>query len=339
MQGSLRGPILLPSQEINKGRIWHFKNEIFCIMRKTLSAALLFFIIGFIWGTVSGHYEIFPFSIIKEIKYYITELIPETTPKKRQYRPEARFFTSTAGRREVACPAEDFAAFVALGQSNAANSLSSFGEVDPGVAAYQFYDGKCYFMEDPTIGSTGDRGSLWTEFAQDLSRTSGRSVVFVTSAVEASAVTDWLNPKSGYFGRAAQQIRQAIAAGLAPRFVLWHQGETDASLNTDPLEYTAMLKTLIERIDQLFEPGAEPTWVIFQASVCRRLPDGSPQITDAQRNVAKEHKRVALGPNTDSLGFRYRHDECHFNANGKARIIEDLKRIILDLGGFDEQQN
>ena len=28
------------------------------------------------------------------------------------YRPEERFFTSTAERREAACPAEDFAAFV-----------------------------------------------------------------------------------------------------------------------------------------------------------------------------------------------------------------------------------
>lgn len=175
------------------------------------------------------------------------------------YRPEERFFTSTAERREAACPAEDFAAFVALGQSNAANSLSSFGEVDPSVPAYQFYDGKCYFMEDPAIGSTGDRGSLWTEFAQSLSGTSGRGVVFVTSAVEASAVADWLDPKSGYFDRAARQIEQAIAAGMPPKFVLWHQGETDASLNTDPLEYTAMLKNLIERFDRLFEPGTEPT--------------------------------------------------------------------------------
>ena len=300
-------------------------------MFRKISALVLCLIIGFVWGLASGHYQVFPFSILKETKAYIVELLPKS-PKKRKYRPADRYFTSTAERSEIACPTGDPIAFVALGQSNAANSLSSFAERDPDAAAYQFYDGKCYVMEDPTIGSTGDRGSLWTEFAQSLSRASGRNVVFVTSAVEGSAVGDWLDPASGYLERAERQITQAIASGLTPRIVLWHQGESDGQRNTDPKDYAASLKSLIERVDRLFEPGAEPTWVVFQVSVCRGLPNGSPQIIAAQRQVSEDHMRVVLGPNTDRLGSRYRYDGCHFNANGKARIIEDLKSQILELG-------
>ena len=302
-------------------------------MFKKTFALLFCLIFGFVWGLSSGHYKVFPFSILKETKSYIAEFFPKP-PKNRIYRPAERFFTSNAERLEITCPNDDPITFVALGQSNAANSLSSFGERDPEATAYQFYDGKCYLMEDPTIGSTGDRGSLWTEFAQSLSQASGWSVVFVTAAVEASSVNDWLEPESGYFDRAARQISQAIDSDLTPKFVLWHQGETDALSNTDPLDYTLRLKTLIEQVDQLFEPGLEPTWIIFQTSICRGLPNGSRQLVEAQRNVTKQHMRAILGPNTDQLGSLYRYDGCHFNANGKARIIEELRTQILDLENF-----
>jgi hypothetical protein len=300
-------------------------------MLKIISALLICFLVSFSWGIAAGYYQIFPFPLLKETKAYVLDLLPRE-PKAKNYRPAARFLTSTAHRREVACPSENPITFVALGQSNAANSLSSFGDLDPAAAAYQFYDGKCYLMEDPAIGSTGYQGSLWTEFAQSFSAATGRGVVFITSAVEGSGVGDWLDPQSGYFERAERQIEQAIAAGLTPRFVLWHQGETDALIRTPAEDYTAMLLSLIERVDRLFEAEAEPTWIVFQATVCRNTPDGSSRIIAAQKAVTEQHARAVLGPNTDRLGPRYRFDDCHFNANGKAWIVKELQSRLLDLG-------
>ncbi len=302
-------------------------------MHKIISALLVCFLVGFSWGIASGYYQIFPFSVLQEAKSYVLELLPQD-PEKNWYRPAERFLTSTADRRETACPSEGPITFVALGQSNAANSLSSFGDLDPTAAAYQFYDGKCYLVEDPMIGSTGFRGSLWTKFSQSFSDATGRSVVFITSAVEGSGVGDWLDPESGYLERAERQIEQAITAGLTPKFVLWHQGETDALIETPPEDYTSMLLSLIERVDRSFDPGDEPTWMVFQATVCRRTPDGSPQIIAAQKTVTERHARAVLGPNTDLLGARYRFDDCHFNANGTARIIEELQARLLGLGEF-----
>lgn len=302
-------------------------------MYKIISSLLVCFLVGFSWGIISGYYQVFPFSFLQEAKSYVLGLLPQD-PDKNWYRPAERFLTSTADRREIACPSEDPIIFVALGQSNAANSLSSFGDLDPTAAAYQFFDGNCYLAEDPMIGSTGFRGSLWTKFSQSFSDATGRSVVFITNAVEGSGVSDWLDPKSGYLKRAEQQIEQAITAGLTPNIVLWHQGETDALIETPPENYTAMLLSLIERIDRSFDPGTEPTWIVFQATVCRRTPDGSSQIIAAQEAVTKQHARAVLGPNTDLLGARYRFDECHFNANGTARIVEELQARLLGLGEF-----
>jgi lysophospholipase L1-like esterase len=40
---------------------------------------------------------------------------------------------------------------------------------------------------------------------------------------------------------------------------------------------------------------------------------------------------VVLGPNTDQLGPRSRYDGCHFNAQGRARIVEETLAVILPL--------
>jgi hypothetical protein len=296
--------------------------------KRVLFVGLLVLAAGFLWGFAASHYKVFPYGLAKSIWEDVRGDVGNTS-KGLKFLPEAYVFTDTTNRENVSCAFDNPLVFLAIGQSNAANFLSTFGDAIPTAKAYQFFDGRCYLIEDPVLGATGERGSLWPEFAQRLSETAGRPVVFLTAAVGGSALELWIADESSYYDRTAKQVALARAAGLSVDFVLWLQGETDALRNTPQQVYMDGLETLIDRLDGAFESGAEPRWIIFQASICRRLLASSPEILAAQRAVAESSPRALLGPNGDRLLRRYRHDDCHFNADGKAEIIAELEEIVL----------
>ena len=57
-------------------------------------------------------------------------------------------------------------------------------------------------------------------------------------------------------------------------------------------------------------------------------PRGSAAIRAAQADVAARVTEVRIIMNTDDLGDRYRYDDCHFNANGRDRILDRLVPLM-----------
>ena len=298
-------------------------------MRKKLFfLAVPLLLVGFLWGFAASQYQIFPFALVKATVKQLQALAGQE-PESPKFLPESYVFRDTAGRPALDCNFEDPLVFLAIGQSNAANFLSSFGAADPSAQAYQFFDGKCYAIEDPVLGATGDRGSLWPPFAQELSRTLGRPVVFLTTAVGGSALELWADQEGPYYRRTLKQAMAAVDAGLRVDFVLWLQGESDAQHGTPEDVYRQGLEGLIASLDGSLPAGVTPRWIIFQASICRQDMQSNPGILAAQAAVAEGLPQALIGPNGDLLGRRYRHDDCHFNADGRAVIIEELEAIVL----------
>lgn len=292
-----------------------------------LLLAIFMLLGGFLWGFASSQYQVFPFALVRAvIKQGQAALGKDEGPR---FLPESYVFRDSNGRQALDCDFADPLVFLAIGQSNAANFLSSFSAAEPSVQAYQFFDGRCYPIEDPVLGATGDRGSLWPRFAQDLSERTGRPVVFITTAVGGSALELWLNKEGPYYQRTLKQIELARGAGLPVDFVLWLQGESDAQRGTPQQLYADGLESLIAGFGTSFGEGVAPQWVIFQASICRRGLQSSPDILAAQKAVADKLPRALLGPNGDRLGRRFRHDDCHFNADGRAEILAELEAVVL----------
>ena len=200
-----------------------------------VGAALLIFIIG----VAVGHYKLFPFQPLYEWKNQLEFAL------SLQRKWTSHVYTATSDRTERPCPHDGFL-IVALGQSHAGNHLSSYGDRRSGLATYNFFDGRCYEIEDPVLGATGNKGSLWTDLAHRLAELyPQRPLVFVTAAVGSSAIGDWLDERSGYLGRAESELSRAKQIGLTPALFIWYQGDADAAYNTPGSIYSMLLSKLV----------------------------------------------------------------------------------------------
>ena len=290
------------------------------LISKNLVIGLFLWGIGFTYGVAVYKWKLFPYHPLRD--YYLVHLKP--APEPQPWRTD--FFEDTTGRQSVDCPSENALLFLSMGQAGSANYISSFGERNEQRSAYQFYNGECYLIEDPMLGATGVQGSLWSSLAQDISQSTGRDVVFITTGAGGSSLTDWIRDDSFYFQRTKHQIDLAKQLGYQVKLAFWYNGAREAELGTTANEYVERFNKLIEKFDFLLNDNASNQWVVFQTSKC--WSDGSARVLRGQELAAETNERVFLGPNTDAYHDRNRYDGCHLNHNAKVRINDRLKEII-----------
>lgn len=241
-------------------------------------------------------------------------------------------YNRTGNRVEVACPT-DAVVIVTLGQSNAANWIRPQSARSESAAAFNFFQGKCYRVEDPVLGAGGADGSLWTQFAQRLSpELDNRPVVVIAAAAPSTTVAAWLG-KEGHAKRAEEALASARRSGLIPSLFIWHQGESDAAAQTSGPDYKDRLEKLMERIAAT-NAAANAKWILFAASACSDLPQGSSAIRSAQAELAAERDDTYLALDTDALGPAFRYDGCHFNGEGRRVIVDSLLALIREKNLF-----
>ncbi len=238
-------------------------------------------------------------------------------------RPE-RGYRDTSDRTPVDCGSlRGAAVWLTLGQSNAANEGDLDYTTGAGVFNLNPFDGKCYVARDPLLGTTGDRGSVWTR-AADGAIAAGLfdRVVVLPIAVGGSSITRWSSDGDLY--PRLELARQALAdAGLRATHVLWHQGESDVLMPA--AEYRRHFASML---DGLRAAGIDAPVYVAQVSLCKN--HGSETLRQAQRDLT-ELPGVRLGPDTDTLDrFLWRRDMCHFSAAGLQRHaalwVETLRR-------------
>lgn len=199
---------------------------------------------------------------------------------------------------------------VVAGQSNAANHGQPRARAGAGVYAY--HEGRLYPAADPLPGGTQVGGSIWTRLGARLMLTGDYdAVVFAINAVGSTRAADWA-PGGPLHPRLATSLQELAAAGLAPDFFLWHQGETEGwSPSASGIDY---LDTIWKILASVRTVSPSTTCVVAQATFGAEFP-GNAQIRAAQKHAATLPGAIA-GPDLDLLQAGHRSDGSHFNQTG-----------------------
>ena len=118
------------------------------IAKRNILLALSVLVIVYLIGISTGHYKHFPFSLLFGFKEHFAPM-PEN---------KRNFDTSNLKERNLSIDTTT-GIYLTYGQSNAANHGQIGYEVENEV--FQYLDGKAYPYKDPSLGATGDDGSVW----------------------------------------------------------------------------------------------------------------------------------------------------------------------------------
>lgn len=229
------------------------------------------------------------------------------------------------------CPgrAADPLVLVIGGQSNAANRIAEALPPDTNRRTFMFWDGACYKAQSPVIGSTGGMGAIWPLLADRLQQATGRDVVIISGAVRGTQIGDWVDQRSRYMARLADQVRAARGRGMDPDMVLWIQGETDAAVMLAGADYVAQQHAVIEGFRRSGATDGATPWVIYFSTRCLHRPNSGPEIEAALHDlVDPPGDALFAGPSLTAFGDEWRSDTCHLNAKGAARVVDETVAVL-----------
>ena len=211
--------------------------------------------------------------------------------------------------------------FVIAGQSNSANhGESPTTPQDARVSAWG--EGGWQFGADPQPVATGTGGSPWPALGDRLAERFNVPIGFLSVGWGGSAVDQWrpFSP-AGFYSRLLLAMNEVGVHGA--RAILWHQGETDASMGTSQESYTSQFQEVISAIRA--DAGWEIPWGIARASFLPNLPPESmAEVVNGQNDVIAADPLNFAGAYTDDmLGDEWRYDGVHFNLMG---LEEHAKR-------------
>ncbi|HBY87178.1 MAG TPA: hypothetical protein DEO86_15035 [Colwellia sp.] len=203
----------------------------------------------------------------------------------------------------------------AFGQSNSANHGDSLHKPVKGVYNLNPFDGSCYQAQDPLLGATGEKGSVWMPLAEKLIATSTvEQILIVPFGVGGSAIKRW-TADGDLVGRIKRSIDALEQQNIKATHIVWHQGETDARNGTTTIEYIKMFGEVISQLSPL---GLDVPIYIATATLCG-VEASNVDISIAQQKLPAAYPNVFSGANSDTLGNEMRFDNCHFNQQGLAK--------------------
>jgi hypothetical protein len=227
------------------------------------------------------------------------------------------------GKTPIACPpqTERTAVFLVIGQSNAANSGGQRFQSKTGRVA-NYANGACSVAASPLLGTSGVAGEPWSAIADRLvSGGSFDEVVLIPAAIGGSGLLQWL--PGGELHSMLKDVVEDAQHHYRITHVLWHQGETDLSVQTSEEAYFSGFQLLAR---DLRAWGVTAQIYVATATRCEPLNDRwSPNnpIANAQRKLATSGGGFAAGADTDSLlGALDRYDGCHVAGSGLAKVID-----------------
>jgi len=235
------------------------------------------------------------------------------------------YFADVSAKTATACPASQArtAVLLALGQSNASNTGGGEPPVRADPAVVNFFDGKCYAAEDPLLGSDGTGNSVWTLVANRL--IAGRAfdrIVIAPFTMSATSISDWTERE--YFQRRLDRvIADLTRSRLAPTIVIWFQGEADNLAHTAGDAYVMRFESFYR---SLRARGVSAPMYVSVTTLCQNPPD--PGLRAAQQRLLSLDG-IRPGPDTDTLGYGYRWDGCHFTPEGRAAVARMWADALL----------
>lgn len=246
---------------------------------------------------------------------------------KRRYFQERNPFLKTLGQQAVDCaslPRDKTLVILAFGQSNSAN----FGNelYAPTGNVYDFFDNRCFKAKDPLMGGDGNGGSPWTRLGNMVIQQGLYENVIISSVgVGGSNIGMWV-PEGNHYYKLQNAISSLRDNNFMPTYILWHQGESDAKMNTSTEEYKGQFAKIVQSIRD--ENISAPVF-IATATICDSPP--SNEIRAAQQEIPSIIEGVFAGPDTDTIyGNKYRYDNCHFNGEGMKLHSEMWLDVLVE---------
>jgi Carbohydrate esterase, sialic acid-specific acetylesterase len=285
--------------------------------------------VGAIVGAWAGVVRIWP------VRYSL--LILEGPPKPFVYEPEspplaldsAGRLLKFMGKTEVPCPKQTQRTAVLLiaGQSNAANSAAQRHETRHPDRVLNFMAGRCYVARSPLLGSTGFAGESWTLMADQLIDAGAFDRVILSPvAVGASNIAQWA--KGGALNTSMIPLVQDLVTHYRVTHVLWHQGESDFTLKTDPALYKEQFRSFA---DTLRANAVDAPVFVSTATRCLTGWSEPNPIQSAQRELASAQSGFEPGVDTDKLlSAQDRYDDCHMADSGEVKTAKAWAALLAE---------
>lgn len=270
-----------------------------------------FIVLSFWGGYEANKYNIFPINRFVERTFFDLGLKSETEIKKGIKTIRKPYvFDKISTKVEVACPnPEDAYVIVGFGQSNSANSAGHRFQTKKNIINY--FNGKCYLTNDPVLGASGDRGSLWIPLIEKLDL-GDKIVVLKTFGVGGSKISDWLN--RDYLRTFYEaNVRSLKKIYENPNAVVWIQGESDVS--TPKKELNKKLKKWFTILRKDFNNS---NIYITGTSYCNGKENAN--VLKAQQKYADKINAIYLGSTDAFKEQSLRYDDCHFSKKGIIKL-------------------
>ena len=286
-------------------------------IKKNFFLVLFFLPILFIYGVLVGQYEIFPFSIVRNTKRIF---VPEKSIDRNNQ--------NLSSLKEI--DAENIympKIFLTYGQSNSANHGQIGYEVTKDI--FMFYGGKIYEYKDPTIGATGNSGSVWGRVGDKLVEQGlSESIIFASSGVGGSSIKKLTYGKN--FDFFISQVKSLQNKFHRIDGILFHQGESNHFLNKGSKNYKKDFESFLINLRKYTKA---PIY-LSQASICDSRTD--PKLINIQNELIKKHKLLLRGPNSDLINSPKDRlpDNCHFSEEGY-ELLSDLWVESIKLNSED----
>jgi Carbohydrate esterase, sialic acid-specific acetylesterase len=289
--------------------------------------AVSVFVLGAIIGAWAGVVRIWPVRYSLQLidgppKPFVNE--PESPPLALD---AAGRLLRYAGKTEVRCPKQTprTAVLLIAGQSNAANNAAQRHATRYPDRVLNFIGGRCYVAASPLLGSTGFAGEYWSLMADQLIDAGAFDrVILAPVAVGASNIAQWA--KGGALNSSMIPLMQDLVTHYRVTHVLWHQGESDFALRTDPGRYK---EQFLSFADTLRANAVDATVFVSTATRCLTGWSQSNAIQSAQRELASAQSGFEPGVDTDTLlSAQDRYDDCHMADSGEMKTAKAWAAIL-----------
>ena len=272
--------------------------------RKAILIPVLLIISAYFLGIATGKYRLFPYNYLFQVKEELG-----LTESKRNLE------SSNLEQVNVEVTG-DTGIYMTYGQSNSVNHGQIGYEVKREV--FQFLDNNTYVYQDPSLGGTGDDGSVWGMLGDKLiAKGVHDKVIFSNNGWQGKSLEELNKPP--YLDYLIKNYNALINKFGRVDAILFHQGEINHSEKLGNENYLRDFKVLIEKLEN---EGVQIPIYLSRTSICDTKSDSG--LINIQNQIIEEFDLVFKGPNTDLLyEKKYRlPDNCHFSMLGYEKFSD-----------------
>src|SRR5262249_54017845 len=159
-------------------------------------------------------------------------------------------------------------------------------------------------------GADGSGQAFIFPLADYLASAANRTALIVPIAISGTAIEEWVPGIGHHWPRFTTAIADLTQLGLRPDYVLWHQGEANASWDKEQnpgaqptlqdATRLSYMRNFLSIVSGLRDLGVAAPVFLARATICG-ASYGAPDVQAAQVALANSVWKIYRGADTDSL--------------------------------------